>query len=99
MSGQEIEIKLNTSLELVEPKSTNLSDLIDNAKNIVVSVLDPDPISGLIFLDILKIINYGDHIKVEEKYRSPLGEIIIERILHNIKPSVFLRLIFPSTFK
>ena len=99
MSAQEVEIKLNTNLEIVEPKSTNLTDLVDNAKNIVVSVLDTDPISGGIFLDVLRLINYGDHIVEREIYRSPLGEVTIERVWDGIKPSALLKLLFPNTFK
>jgi hypothetical protein len=99
MSGQEIEIKLNTNLEIIEPKVKNLGELVDSAKNITVSMLDPDPVSGGIFINILKVVNYGGHVRITEKYRSPLGIVELTRTLDNVKPSQVLKMYFPHAFK
>jgi len=99
IQNQKLEIQLNTYLEVVEPKDKNLLDIADNTKEIVVSVFNPDPVSGYTYDDILRIINYGTHIRLTEVYRSPLGEITIERFLFNVKPSSILKLLFPNTFK
>jgi len=45
---------------------------------------------------ILEIENYGDHIKITEYYKSFLGEITVQKVLHNIKPSSFLKMLFPE---
>jgi len=99
MQVQKIEIKLGTSLELVEPKDKDLLIKVDNSREINIDVLDPDPVTGYIFINILKIINYGDHILVREIYRSPLGEITIDKHYENAKPSEVLKMYFPHTFK
>jgi len=99
IQNQKLEIKLNTYLEVVEPKDKNLLDIADNSREIVVSVFTPDPESGYVIDDILKIVNYGTHVKLVEYYRSPIGEISIERVIDNTKPSTVLKMLFPNTFK
>jgi len=99
IQNRKLEIKLNTYLEVVEPKDKNLLDIADNSKEIVVSVFNPDPVSGYVFDEILRMTNYGDHVKLNEVYRSPLGEVNIERVIDNAKPSTVLKVLFPNTFK
>lgn len=85
--------------ELVEPRLSNLLEIVDGTKEIHVNVLDTDPISGGIFVNVAKLINYGDHVKVIKKYGSLLGKIEIEETYRNIKPSEVLKMLFPNTFK
>jgi predicted RNA binding protein with dsRBD fold (UPF0201 family) len=99
VQDKKLEIKLNQYGELVEPKIENLLNIVDNTREIDVDIFDTDPISGYIFVNFMKIKNYGDHLNVIEKYRSPLGEIQIEKTYENVKPSELLKLLFPHTFK
>jgi len=99
IQNQKIEINLNQYGELVEPKLPNLLEIVDNTKEIYINILDTDPMSGGVFVNVLKLINHGDHVKVVERYKSPLGEITIDKHYENAKPSDILKLLFPYTFK
>jgi predicted RNA binding protein with dsRBD fold (UPF0201 family) len=99
IQDKKLEIKLNPYLEIVEPKMSNLLEIVDNMREIDVDVFDTDPISGYIFVNVMRLINYGDHVKVVEKYESPLGEVHVEKVYENVKPSDVLRMLFPQTFK
>jgi len=91
---QKVEIRLNMFLELISPKEDILNK-IDDVREISVSVANPDYSEDT----ILDIINYGDHLKIVERYRSPLGEINVIKVLDDVKPSVVLKLLFPNIFK
>jgi hypothetical protein len=99
VQSQKLEINLNQYGELVEPKMENLLDIVDNTREIDINIFDTDPMSGYIFVNFMKIKNYGDHLNVIEKYRSVVGEVIIEKTYRNIKPSTLLKILFPDTFK
>jgi len=99
ISNRKIEINLNSYMEIVEPKVGNLLDIVDNSKEICINILNTDQMSGGIFENVLKIVNYGDHIIVTEKYHSPLGEIYVEKHYEDVKPSAILKILFPDTFK
>ena len=90
-----MELELNAYLVLVNPKTKDVLDKVDNVKEIYVFVDNIDYTQDM----VLKIINYGDHIRVIEHYKSVIGEVNIERAFDNIKPSMILRMLFPSTFK
>jgi len=90
-----IEIILNRYLEPIIPKSDEIKNKIDCVRDIVVFVRDEN------YNDykILSIINYGTHILLKEHYESPVGEVVIERVLHYIKPSTILKILLPKIFK
>ena len=93
--NQKLEIKLNMFMELVEPRIPNLLDYVDNVDEVDVYVMNGDYTDDR----ILKINSYGDHVKVWEFYKSRIGEVTIERVIHNKKPSEVLKVLFPDTFK
>jgi len=95
LSEERIELYLNIYLELRRPKEKDILDKIDNAKEIVVFVDNIDYTHDR----VLTIKNYGTHIRVIEYYNSRIGEVTVERSYDNIKPSTFLKMLFPNTFK
>jgi len=93
--NEEIELYLNIYLELRDPKTKDVLDKVDNARKVTVFVDNPD----YTYDKVLTIFNYGTHISVIEYYKSRIGEVTVERSYVNIKPSTFLRMILPNTFK
>jgi hypothetical protein len=89
-----IELVLNKYLELISPKEGVKQDDIDSKGEIIVYTRDEDYDQ----VRLLTIINYGNHIKVEEYYYSYLGDVTIEKVFHGVKPSSILRLFFPKVF-
>ena len=95
MTETKIEIHLNIYMEVVSPKMTNLLDEVDKVGEVVIYIRNMD----YTYNRVMDIINYGTHVKIVEYYRSQIGEVSVERVLHNVKPSAVLRLLFPNSFK
>ena len=47
---------------------------------------------------ILEIKNYGDHVRVQEFYKSFLGELAVDKILYGVKPTDVLKMLFPNLY-
>ena len=92
---EKIEIHLNMFLELVNPKTKDVLDKVNSVREISISVMNSDYSEDT----VLDIVNYGDHLKLIEKYKSPLGEINVVKVLDNVKPSQVLKMLFPDIFK
>ena len=74
---------------------------VDNSRIIEVYIATGylNVVDSFTYDKILEIKNYGDHVRVQEFYKSYLGEVVIDRVLNNAKPSQVLKMLFPDIFK
>ena len=78
--------------EKINEKDVNNSRIIE----VYIAVSYVNSIDSFTYDKILEIKNYGDHIRVQEFYKSFLGEVTVEKVLYGIKPSEFLKILFPK---
>jgi len=90
-----MDIYLNKYLELVHPH-LDLRE-IDNVKEINIYIADDCDVCNK--QKVLTIINYEKALKIIEYYESYLGEIRVEKLIYNKKPSEILQIFFPKLFR
>ena len=78
--------------EKINEKDVNNSRIIE----VYIAVSYVNSIDSFTYDKTLEIKNHGDHIIVQEFYKSFLGEVTVEKVLYGIKPSEFLKILFPK---